>query len=231
VSFLNSCPYLSAFVALAIYKTLKTVVHIISYNFFSQPAKPSTYPTVIPQDITVIIPTVGDLDDEFKQCIRSILRNRLAKILVSTVGYDKYNQAVQVCGELDRRISVLAIKNPNKREQFIHAANTVQTRITCHADDHVFWPSTYLRSSLAPFEDPFVGIVGTVKRVIRDRSGSIIDSFLNYIACIYLERHNFECTASYNINGSVFVISGRTAFIRTEIIQSLKYRQGFLNYT
>jgi hypothetical protein len=74
-----------------------------------------------------------------------------------------------------------------------------------------------------------VGLVGTSKRVIRDRSYSFVNSFFNYLACIYLERHNFECTASYNIDGGVFVISGRTVLARTSILHSVEYREKFQN--
>lgn len=44
-----------------------------------------------------------------------------------------------------------------------------------------------------------------------------------------MERHNFECTATYNIDGGVFVISGRTALARTSIIQSAEYKHGYQN--
>lgn len=101
--------------------------------------------------------------------------------------------------------------------------------MTCYADDHVFWPATFLMHALAPFEDPLVGLVGTVKRVERLKTGSFKERLLNYIAVIYLERHNFECTASYNLDGGVFVISGRTALTRTEIMHSVEYRRGFLD--
>lgn len=105
----------------------------------------------------------------------------------------------------------------------------VETLITCYADDHVFWPVTFLKHALAPFEDPLVGLVGTVKRVERIKKGSFKERLLNYIAVIYLERHNFDCTASYNLDGGVFVISGRTALTRTEIIHGVEYRKGFLD--
>jgi cellulose synthase/poly-beta-1,6-N-acetylglucosamine synthase-like glycosyltransferase len=126
-------------------------------------------------------------------------------------------------------IVVIAVNVANKRAQFVHALKKVETPITCYADDHVFWPITFLKHALAPFEDPLVGLVGTVKRVERVKTGSFMERFLNYIAVIYLERHNFECTASYNLDGGVFVISGRTALTRTEIMHSVEFRQGFLN--
>lgn len=107
----------------------------------------------------------------------------------------------------------------------------METPITCYADDHVFWPTTFLKHALAPFEDPLVGLVGTVKRVERMKTGTFKERLLNYIAVMYLERHNFECTATYNLDGGVFVISGRTALARTKIMHSLDYRRGYLSET
>lgn len=111
------------------------------------------------------------------------------------------------------------------------AVNRVHTPITVSADDHVFWPRTFLQAAITSFEDPHVGLVGTVKRVRRESLswGMTIADFLNFIACIYLERHNFECTASHNIDGEVFVISGRTVFFRSSIIQSAHFQRAFMN--
>ena len=156
--------------------------------------------------------------------------------VVSTAKQINFDKAKASCKDLEKdlglrsgTIVVTAVNIANKRAQFVHALKKVETQITCYADDHVFWPNTFLKHAIAPFEDALVGLVGTAKRVERVKTGSFKDRFLNYIALIYLERHNFECTASYNLDGGVFVISGRTALTRTEIMQSIEFRQGFLN--
>ena len=158
--------------------------------------------------------------------------------VVTTATRANLQKAQAACESLEKEanlysgtIVVTAVSHPNKRNQFIHAIKKVETPITCYADDHVFWPESFLHHALAPFEDPLVGLVGTVKRVERVKTGSFQDRLLNYIAVMYLERHNFECTASYNIDGGVFVISGRTALTRTEIIRSTEFMQEFLNET
>lgn len=186
--------------------------------------------------VTVIVPTVGNICVEFRKCINTILANSPGQVIVVTAELPKLRKAQTVCAELEEAaglkkgtIIVTAIQHPDKRAQFIHAVKKVETPITCYADDHVFWPVTFLKHALAPFEDPLVGLVGTVKRVERVKTGSFKERLLNYIAVIYLERHNFECTASYNLDGGVFVISGRTALTRTEIVHSVEYCRGFLD--
>ena len=95
-------------------------------------------------------------------------------------------------------------------------------------DDHVFWPKTFLANILAPFENAEVGCVGTNKRVRRIPPGFSIASFSNFIACLYLERHNFEIAATNTIDGGVFVVSGRTSAYRSEILQSQAFRTAFV---
>lgn len=220
------------FVLLASFKGLKIIVHTIAYYFWNNPVQLPLVPFLTVDDVTLIVPSVGDFDSEFVDYIQSILDNRPARVIIVTT-YDKYTDAMNFRQTHfpgnTQILRVLAVRKRDKRQQFIHGVNRVQTAITAYADDHVFWPPTFLRSCLAALEDPTVGLVGTVKRVRRDRRGTIKESFLNYIACMYLERHNFECIASYNVDGGVFVMLGRTALVRTDIIQSPEYRNGFLN--
>lgn len=229
-------PWLFTFLILAIFKFLKVFVHTVSFHLLTTPTQQPVSPTIFPSDVTVIVPSVGEFDDEFVECIETIVANGPRRIIVCTVGVAKQTKAKQVCSEissrhLNARITVLSLALANKRAQFLRGVSAARTEIIAYADDHVFWPPTFLKSALAPLEDQRVGLVGTVKRVRRDRSGGFWNSLLNYIACLYLERHNFECTATYNLDGGVFVISGRTALIRTNIVHHVDFRRVFQNET
>lgn len=46
---------------------------------------------------------------------------------------------------------------------------------------------------------------------------------------MYLERHNFEVTATTRVDGGAFVISGRTSLHKTSIIQDPEFLQGLQN--
>jgi hypothetical protein len=217
-----------AFLFLSLFKFLKVFVHTISYNVYKPPRMPE-YATLTSLDCTVIIPTVGDMDGEFIETVQSILACNPTGLIISTVGVGKLKLAQEVCAKIDPDILCIAVDRPNKRSQFMAAVNRVNTAITVSADDHVFWPRTFLQTAIASFEDPHVGLVGTVKRVRRANLGWSFADFLNFVACIYLERHNFECTASHNVDGGVFVISGRTVLFRTSIIQSPPFQKAFMN--
>ncbi|KAI9147218.1 Type 2 glycosyltransferase [Paramyrothecium foliicola] len=207
------------------------------YGYFIYEAAPiELRPRFTRRDVTVILPTIDPNGPDFHGCIRSILANRVAKILVVTVGPSLRSECRRVLEALvpeagDTALAVSSIAKPSKRRQIAHAIPHINTYITVLADDHVFWPSlNFIPSVLAPFEDDAVGVVATKKRVIRTTPGSWSwKSLVNFIACNYLERHNSELRASNAIDGGVFVVSGRTAVYRTEFLADQALLDDFCN--
>ncbi|MCJ1393205.1 hypothetical protein MMC18_006077 [Xylographa bjoerkii] len=218
-------------VLLFAFKFVKVLAHLISF-FLYQPFPIPRRPTVEASDVTVIIPTVGDFDGDFEDCLLSIIINRPAKIIVATVGIEKHRLASLVCENLSPIIEVWALLEPNKRRQIYAGIRQTATKITVLADDHVLWSPSFLATALAPFENPRVGGVATLKRVIRDYPYEFTwSNFCNFIACTYLERQNFEWTATSNIDGGFGVISGLTALYRTDILRSPDFVEEYLNET
>lgn len=230
-----------AFEILFLFKYIKVIVHTISFMIY-KPVPIPKQPTLLPEHVTVIIPTVGDIDEpNFRETLSSILANNPWEIIICTVGADKLELARRVSAEEVENfrrpmgrvtmVNVMAVSEASKRKQIFAAIKRVQTPIIGLADDHVFWGPDYLQASLAPFEDPGIGGVGTNKRVRRQPFEFTYANFLNFIACNYLERHNFECTATVNIDETVFVLSGRTAFYRTLILQHPKFKTAYMQET
>ncbi|CAL3964951.1 unnamed protein product [Diplocarpon coronariae] len=230
-----------AFLLLFVFKFLKVTVHTLSFLLYRPYPIPKN-PIFKPGDVTVIIPTVGAIDDqEFRETLRTVIANKPAHIIVCTVGKEKLHIADRVCAEklaaanarnpTHTLVRAIAIDEASKRRQIFRAIQAVRTPIVALADDHVFWGKKYLESALAPFEDPTIGGVGTNKRVYRDQFAFTWANFLNFIACLYLERHNFECTASVFIDQGVFVLSGRTALYRTAIFKHPRFEQEYCHET
>ncbi|KAF2427132.1 hypothetical protein EJ08DRAFT_671754 [Tothia fuscella] len=218
------------FLFLFVFRYLRLIVHIISFHLY-KPWPVPLNPSVHPSDVTVIIPTVEPTNPDFKECLTSVLANKPGAIIIVTVGTDNLIAAREICSKFKtNKIKVMHTKIANKRAQVCHAIPHVKTSIMVPVDDHVFWPSkNFLPHLLAPFEDPKMGIVGTNKRVRRFNHGYSARDFWNFTGCLYLERHNFEIRATNNIDGGVFVISGRTSAVRTEIIQDQAFINGFKN--
>jgi cellulose synthase/poly-beta-1,6-N-acetylglucosamine synthase-like glycosyltransferase len=221
-----------AFLWLFAFKFTKVVVHTISYATYRPKLPLGANATYKPHDVTVLLPSVGDFSDEFEKAARSILACNPAELIVITVE-SKRLLCERACRKITASpiIRIVICKQANKRMQCVEALKYTKTKIIAMADDHAYWGPEFLEYALTPFEDSHVGLVGTVKRVDRERGHQLysIKDMINYIAVIYLERHNFECTATCNLDEGVFVISGRCCLMRADISQAPAFTHAFLN--
>ena len=125
-------------------------------------------------------------------------------------------------------LKVLQIPVANKRFQVCKAIPFVRTRITVMTDNDVTWPRTILPWLLAPFEDEKMGAVGTCQRVRRLETGTVEELCYNWLGAVYIERRNFEISATHYIDGGTSCMSGRTCALRTEILQDEGFLSGFV---
>ena len=116
--------WLLAFVAAFIFRYTRLLINIVGYLKHTSMPIPE-HPTVTPQHVTVIIPTVDPTSIELMETIESILKAEPAQILVVTAGSDlKSAHAAGLC----RRYPILAthIAKPNKRNQVCKALPQVR---------------------------------------------------------------------------------------------------------
>lgn len=224
----------AAFLFLFAFRYLRLIVHIISYWILYRPTLSPQKPRFHPRDVTVIVPTVDPENENFVDCISSIVSKHPKKLLivVPSKGMVKLTKKILTSQLRSKKvpISVLRAVKANKRVQVACAIPQVRTAITIIADDHVFWRSpNFLSTILAPFEDPKVGAVGTNKRALRTEKGFTSAGFWNMLGAVYLERQNFDVRATNALDGGVFVNSGRTSAHRTSILQSPEFLKGYLN--
>lgn len=101
------------------------------------------------------------------------------------------------------------------------------TLITILVDDDVTWPTTILPWLLAPFEYPKIGAVGPCQRVARLTSGTLRARCWNWLGADYIERRNFEISATHRVDGGTSCMSGRTCAFRSEILRNPLFLDGF----
>ncbi|TAQ83659.1 hypothetical protein B7494_g8014 [Chlorociboria aeruginascens] len=194
-----------------------------TYKSFPIPAKPS----FTSKDVTVIIPTIHNNFEELKDSLQSILACHPAELLLVTTS-DKYQRLLNFVKTLEAsNIKVFQVPIANKRIQVCEAIPKVKTSIIIMADDDVTWPRTILPWLLAPFEIPRMGGVGPCQRVKRVRHGPIVSRAWNWLGAAYIERRNFEISATHGIDGGTSCMSGRTCAFRSEILQSPLFLEGF----
>ena len=184
-------------------------------------------PKYTASDVTVVIPTIHNAPEELRTSLESILACKPYEMIMITTR-DKYMALKKLVVTLPHNnIRVLCTDIANKRLQVCKALPEVTTQITIMADDDVWWPSTLLPWILAPFEDPKIGGVGTCQRVRRERNGSWSDNIWNWLGAAYIERRNFEISATHNMDGGTSCMSGRTGAYRSEILSSGDFLDGF----
>lgn len=211
-----------------LHRYVRTIVHFCSHWCYKSVPIPAN-PNYKAKDVTVIIPTIHNNFEELKDSLQSILAcHPFELLLVTTSG--KYAKLVKFTKTLEAsNIRVFQVPIANKRIQVCEAIPEVKTSIIIMADDDVTWPSTILPWLLAPFEDAKVGGVGPNQRVKRVRSGPLIPIIYNWLGAAYIERRNFEISATHGIDGGTSCMSGRTCAFRSEILQSPLFLEGFKN--
>ncbi|CAM1504490.1 Fc.00g020810.m01.CDS01 [Cosmosporella sp. VM-42] len=216
------------FWALWIHRYFRLIVHCVSHWTYKSKPIPEN-PKFTNKDVTVIVPTIHNAFDELRPSLQSILACQPAELILVTT-HDKRKALERLADSLAHpKVRVLSTPIANKRLQVCEALPKVATGITIMADDDVTWPSTLMQWILAPFEDDKIGGVGTNQRVRRERTGSWSTLAWNWLGAAYIERRNFEISATHNIDGGTSCMSGRTGAYRSEILSSHDFLQGFKN--
>lgn len=217
------------------HRYFRLLVHCISHWTYKSFIPKEEKPRYTSDDVTVIIPTIHNRFQDLQESLMSILACRPAKLILVTT-WNKYEALEQMAKTLrastqQTEIEVLHVDKANKRLQVCKAldGDHVKTAITIMADDDVEWPSTLMPWILAPFEnDERMGGVGTCQRVKRV-GGDLVTRIYNWLGAAYIERRNFEISATHNIDGGTSCMSGRTGAYRTQILKSYDFLDGFKN--
>ena len=206
------------------YRYTRLIVNIVSFWTFKSVPLP-LYPTFLPTDVTVVLPTLTGEGEEFLNCLRSILACVPRQVFIVTpFGNARRLQLLCKSYSLDK-VKILEVDKPNKRWQMVRGLVESDTPITVFADDDVFWPKIFLIHLLAAFEDPAVGGAGNVQRLKRAANPNA----WNIFGAFYLERRNFEYAATTHIDGGIACLSGRTSAYRTDILLNQTFINAFLN--
>ncbi|KAF3920693.1 hypothetical protein ABW21_db0209047 [Orbilia brochopaga] len=207
-----------------LYRYVRLIVNCIASWTF-RPIPIPEKPTYTPDDATLVIPTIDGEGEDFKETLQRCLDTGLKEIIIVTI--KRHQQRLEdVASKLHpNRIRVFAIRKANKRKQMVKAIPEVKTKLLIFADDDVMWPSTFLPWILAPFENPRIGGAGTSQRLARTAKRT----FWTILGAFYLERRNFEFSATTHMDGGVSCLSGRTVAYRTKILQDKAFMDGFTN--
>jgi hypothetical protein len=205
---------------------LSLILLVIAYVLY-RPIRPKPNMKYTSRHATILVPTI-DSGEEIKAAIKSWLKSDPYEIIFITTPIAEealWNLARTVDPE-GKKVRVITVKHPNKRNQMTAGVNQVKTPITIFADDDVIWPSNMVNWLCAPFSDDQMGGVGSSQRVLPVSKRFTI---WEIIAAFRLSLRNIEITASTYIDGGVTCLSGRTAAYRTSILRDPDFQWEFTN--
>ncbi|KAF8850374.1 hypothetical protein BDZ45DRAFT_195970 [Acephala macrosclerotiorum] len=209
-----------------LHRYVRLLVNCVSHWCYKSVPIP-TNPTYSSKDVTVIIPTIHNNFEELKESLQSILACNPNELLLVTTS-DKFQKLKRFAKTLEvSNIRIFESRIANKRIQVCEAIPKAKTSIIIMADDDVTWPSTILPWLLAPFENAKIGGVGPCQRVKRLTAGTFSQFQYNWLGAAYIERRNFEISATHGIDGGTSCMSGRTCAFRSEILQNHSFLEGF----
>ncbi|KAK5740644.1 hypothetical protein LTR17_004449 [Elasticomyces elasticus] len=208
--------YTILFLVLLVFRHLRTVVGVFTFILYA-PKPTRSNPAHTTRDVTVVIPTTFKCAEEFSHCLKNIIAELPAAIIVVTSNANVPLISDSCTAMCYTGVTVLGVDKLNKRVQMTKALKQIRTNLVVFADDDVFWPIGYLNLLLTVFDDPKTGAGGTRQRVRRN-PGTFIGMW-NFLAIGYLERRAWNNICTNAIDGSLSTLSGRTAAYRTEILQ------------
>ncbi|KAL3894554.1 MAG: hypothetical protein SGCHY_005208, partial [Lobulomycetales sp.] len=120
---------------IGIYRWTWFIIKVIAYVLYRpiHPKKDSKYSS---RHATIVIPTI-DSGEEIKAAIKSWLKSDPFEVIFVTI--PSAEEALwRLAREVDpegRKVRVITVKHPNKRNQMVAGVNQVKTPITIFADD------------------------------------------------------------------------------------------------
>ncbi|KAI1329877.1 hypothetical protein F5Y16DRAFT_72665 [Xylariaceae sp. FL0255] len=262
------------FIIIFLFRYIRVLVNLHSYLFLYEASTLPKNPSIKPENVAVLIQTIGDKGDDFKDSVKRIANQRPYEIIICTTSANNNLETLEAARDDIQRqlkqetqgrpyhevpIYCLAIEEQNRRKQFIHSLETslalpqlptiqdtpstspeprgrenvlhnpnVTAVVMC--DDHTFIRPGFLQYILAPLNNNGkVYIVNGSERVRRIRHSTWRKDFLNYVACVYAARHNFECAATYALDGGHFDVSGRFVVMRKELWEDKRTREAYVS--
>ena len=207
-----------------VWRYTRLLVHLAASWTF-KPIMPAVRPKFSAKDVTIVLPTRDGRGEAFRRCVETMLHNNPEKLIVVTPLPNV--RRLQKEFRMFDCVTVLGTPPANKRLQMAEGLARVDTPITVFADDDVLWPEHYLHYFLAAFEDDGCGAAGTCQRLLRAEK----PNFWHFLGAAYLQRRNFEFTATMNIDSGTSALSGRTQAHRISIIKNNEFLVPFLSET
>ncbi|KAL2257368.1 hypothetical protein VTK26DRAFT_264 [Humicola hyalothermophila] len=205
LDFLRSTEFWAFFHTLLwLHRYLRLLAHCVSHWRYKSMIPNLEKPRYTSEDVTVVIPTIHNHPENLRPSLESILACNPAKLVLVTT-WNKHQALSRVATSLrmPNHTSPVAIE-----VLYVDKAN--KRLQVCEALE-----GGHVKTAIT-----------RVKRVV---CGGAATRIFNWLGAAYIERRNFEISATHNIDGGTSCMSGRTGAYRTEILKSYDFLRSFKN--
>ncbi|KAI0147075.1 glycosyltransferase like family 2-domain-containing protein [Xylariaceae sp. FL1272] len=209
------------------------------YRYTWKPIPLKSNPRYKPQDVSVIVCTVGQLAaSHVSKTLRSWLACQPLEIIIVTPEQnlnhvtDLFSDA---CDDLSlpeavrQKLIFATTPGPSKRAQTVEGLRIARGRIIASVDDHIIWAEDLLRHLLACFDDPTVGGAHPSQKVYipPERQDDRVVTFWEAAAA----RRHWSSTALqfFVATKTTYCLLGATSLYRAEIVKDPEFTHAFLN--
>jgi cellulose synthase/poly-beta-1,6-N-acetylglucosamine synthase-like glycosyltransferase len=205
-----------------------SLIQSIGYESLRSDVLPSISNDAL-EDVTIISCTIGT-EVRYRDTLLRLLESRPKEIIIVTVesGKTEISKVLRSIGS--NEIRLLSIENADFRKQMALGIRNTRTKVVVFADDRTFWGPRTLLGLLSGLENPAVGGVITMQRVIPTRGVSGNMTMWESFGALNLVRRNIlHAFLAFFNHGQVLNLSGRTVAYRTAILQDEEFYMAYLN--
>ncbi|KAK7184386.1 hypothetical protein DPSP01_013830 [Paraphaeosphaeria sporulosa] len=182
-------------------------------------------------EVSIIVPTI-ETEATFTECVRLWLRSNPREIIIVTVPRYKAHveQLVQPVKDLTDKITILVAPVANKRQQIMMGARKATGKIIALVDDDAYWRgSGVMPYMLAAFEDSSVGGVAGLQspEIPLERQDASVITVWEAAAALDMFKMNHDQPVRFTADGGLWVLSGRTVFIRAAILKDPHFAEAY----
>ncbi|MGD0510296.1 MAG: glycosyltransferase [Candidatus Micrarchaeaceae archaeon] len=186
----------------------------MAYNYknkFTNPEKPDK------KEVTVVVPVYNEGRKAFEKCIESISKQNTEFIVACDYHKEPYSSITKKYGGN----FIFNEKRGSKRAAMATALGSVNTKYVLFVDSDTTLPMNTLESMLSKMS-PEIGGVGTSITVRLE------DNWISYCS-EFFQKAKELVFKTMSFSGYIFVLGGRCALYRTDLIKDFVQSNEFLN--
>lgn len=209
--------FLIIYLALFSVTIISFVYYILNAYYSTYYKKGETVSEVDPTEATIIMPVYNEDVEIFKKAIISLKLQATSFMVVGDSSLEPYKSITEQNGGK----FIYLPKNGGKKNALVQGIKEVNTKYVMFVDSDTIIPGNTLKSMLTYFSS---GIAGVGVNIEIKSDGTSVS-----YASEFIERLTEMISKSMSRHGNVYVLDGRCAIYKTDVIKPFMLSDEFLN--